>query len=66
MEGGRIEARRDAGVSAVAEDEFQWGRRLGDMMNHDGLQRTGTDTDGQEGGRLNSGGKVGRCVLAAS
>jgi len=66
VEGDRIEARGYSEVSAVAEDQFQWGGRLGDLMCRDGLQRSGTDMNGQERWRLNSGGKVGRCVVGAS
>jgi hypothetical protein len=52
VERGRIEARRDKEVSAVAEDQFQWGRRLGDLMIRDGRQWSRTDMDRQEGGRI--------------
>jgi hypothetical protein len=49
---GRIEACGDAEVSTVAEDQFQWGRRLNDLMIRDGRQRSGTDMDWQEVGRI--------------
>jgi hypothetical protein len=49
VEGGRIEAGGDAEVGAVAENQLQWDRGLGDLMSHDGLQKPGTDMDGQEG-----------------
>ena len=66
MEGGRIEARVDAEVSAVAEDQFERSWGLDDVMINGRHQSPGTDTNGQEGGRLNSGRKVGRWVVAAS
>ena len=66
MEGGRIEARGDAEVSAVAEDQFEGSWGLDDVMINGRHQRPGTDMNGQEGGRLNSGWKVGRWVVAAS
>jgi hypothetical protein len=52
---GRIEACGDAEVSAVAEDQFQWGGRLTDLMIRDGRQRSGTDMDWQEGGCIGLG-----------
>ncbi len=52
MEGGRIEADGDSEVTTVAQDQFQLGRRLGDLMSHDGRQRSGTDVDGQKGGHI--------------
>ena len=55
MERGRIEACGDAEASAVAEDQFQWGRRLSDLMIRDGRQRSRTDMDRQEGGRIGLG-----------
>jgi hypothetical protein len=45
VEGGRIEARGDAEASAVAKDQFQWSRRLSDLMIRDGRQRSRTDMD---------------------
>ncbi|HVP57127.1 MAG TPA: hypothetical protein VMU02_03430 [bacterium] len=65
VEGGRIEARVDAEVSAVAEDQFEGSRGLDDVMIKGRHQRPRTDVNGQEGGRLNSGRKVGRWVIAA-
>jgi hypothetical protein len=55
VEGGRIEARGDTEVSTVAEDQFQRGRRLNDLMIRDGRQRSRTDMDRQEGGRIGLG-----------
>ena len=60
MEGGRIEARVDAEVSAVAEDQFERSWGLDDVMINGGHQRLGTDMNGQEGGRLSSSRKMGR------
>ena len=52
MERGRIKAHGDSKVSAVTQDQFQWGWGLGDLMIHDGRQRSGTDMDRQEGGQI--------------
>jgi hypothetical protein len=59
MERGRIEARGDAEVSAVAEDQFQCSRRLNDMMIRDGRQKSRTDMDWQEGGHIGLGRRRG-------
>jgi hypothetical protein len=66
MEGGRIEARGDAEVTVIAQDQFEGSWGLDEVMINGGRQRPGTDMNGQEGRRLNSGGKVGRWVVAAS
>jgi hypothetical protein len=42
---GRIKARGNTEVSAVAEDQFQWGRRQGDLVIGDGRQRSRTDME---------------------
>jgi hypothetical protein len=42
---GRIKARGNTEVSAVAEDQFQWGRRQDDLVIGDGRQRSRTDMD---------------------
>jgi len=55
MEGGRIEARRDAEMAAVTQDQFQWSWKRDDLMIRDGRQRSGTDMDRQEGGHIGSG-----------
>jgi hypothetical protein len=55
VEGGRIEARVDSEVSAVAEDQFQWSGRLGDLVIGNGCRRSRTDMDRQEGGRIGLG-----------
>ena len=59
MERGGIEARGDSEVTAVAQDQFQWGWRLDDVMIHDRGQRSGTDMDRQEGGRTGLGQRRG-------
>ena len=64
MEGGRIEARVDAEVSTVAEDQFEGSWVLDDMLINGGHQSLGTDMNGQESGRLSSSRKVGRWVVA--
>ena len=55
MEGGRIEARGDAEMTAVTEDQFQRGWRWDDLMIRDGHQWSGTDMDRQEGGQIGLG-----------
>ena len=50
MERGWIEAHGDSEVRTVVEDQFQWRRRLGDLMSHHRLQGWGADMDRQEGG----------------
>jgi hypothetical protein len=55
VERGRIEARGNTEVSAVAEDQFQRGRRLNDWMIRDRRQRSRTDMDRQEDGRFGLG-----------
>jgi hypothetical protein len=56
---GRIKARGNTEVSAVAEDQFQWGRRQDDLVIGDGCQRSRTDMDWQKGGRIGLGRRSG-------
>jgi hypothetical protein len=55
VEGGRIEAHGDSEVTAITEDQFQWGRRRDDLMIRDGCQWLGTDMDRQKGGQIGFG-----------
>jgi hypothetical protein len=66
MERGRLKTGGDSEKALVAQDQFErsWGPER--WMIHGGLQRSGTDMDGQEGRCPSLGGDVSRQAGAAS
>jgi hypothetical protein len=65
MERGRVETGGDSEMAPITQDQFERSCGPEGLMIHGGFQRSGTDMDRQEGGRLSLRGDVSRRVGAA-